>query len=352
MEVAALEAFLSEREQRHLFSGVGLITQGERELWSGVYGLASRAWGVPNTLDTRFDTASVTKLSTAVAALQLVDQGKLTLNTRVIERLGLRDTTISPEVTLYHLLTHSSGIGDDAEEEAGERYEDVWLTRTSYLVRETADFLPQFVHKAPNFPPGQRCRYNNVAYILAGLLIEQASGQSYRDYVRQHVFAPAGMADSDFYAMDQVIPRVAEGADPILDEAGALTGWKRNIYSYPPIGSPDGGAHVTAADLDRFLRQVKAGRLLSPALTAAYFTPQVAYRPHGDGHRWAGLGLWFHVDGTGRVVYAEKEGYNAGTSAIVRHYPAQDLNVVMLSNLAEGVWAPLKLAHGLVMSGQ
>lgn len=346
----SLDVYFRERAQAHQFSGVALITQGEQALWSGAYGQASRAWGVPNTLDIRFDTASITKLFTAVAALQLVDQGHLALDTRVIERLGLRDTTISPAVTLYQLLTHSSGIGDDAEEEADERYEDLWLTRSSYLVRETKDFLPQFVHKPPNFPPGQGCRYNNVGYILAGLLIEQASGQPYRDYVRQHVFRPAGMADTDFFAMDRAQARVAEGADPLLDAAGTLTGWKRNIYSFPPIGSPDAGAHVTAADLDRFLRQAKVGRLLSPALTEAFFTPQVVHSAQGDGHLWAGLGLWFQVDRAGRVVYAEKEGINAGVSGVIRHYPGPDLNVVLLSNMENGVWAPLKHVHAQIQN--
>ena len=346
-----LDTYFHQREQQDLFSGVILITQSDRTVWSRAYGYASRAWRVPNTLDMRFDTASITKLFTAVAALQLVDQGKLRLDTRVIPQLGLRDTTISPEVTLYQLLTHSAGIGDDADEEDGERYEDLWLTRTSYLVRETADFLPQFVHKPPNFAPGQGCRYNNAGYLLAGLLIEQASGLPYRDYVRQHVFGPAGMADSDFFAMDRAHPNVAEGADPVHDEAGHLTGWKRNIYSYPPIGSPDGGAHVTAADLDRFLRQVRAGRLLSPTLTEAFFTPQVKHRAQDGGHQWAGLGLWFQVDAAGQVVFYEKDGINAGTSGNVRHYPAQDLTVVMLSNMEEGAWAPLRVIHQRVVAG-
>jgi hypothetical protein len=122
------------------------------------------------------------------------------------------------------------------------------------------------------------------------------------------------------------------------------------MFSYPPIGSPDAGAHVTAADLDRFVRQVKAGRLLSPALTEAFFTPQVAHSPQGDGHLWAGLGLWFQVDGGGQVVYAEKEGINAGVSGVVRHYPGADLNVVLLSNMEAGVWAPLKHVHALIQN--
>jgi CubicO group peptidase (beta-lactamase class C family) len=346
-----LDPYFRDLEQQHRFSGVVLITQGGRTRWSGAYGLAARAWRVPNTLDTRFDTASITKLFTSVAALQLVDQGRLALDTRVIPQLGLTGTTLSPEITLHQLLTHSSGIGDDAEEENGESYEALWQSRTSYMIRTTADFLPQFIDKPANFPPGQGCRYCNVGYLLAGLLIEQASGLPYRDYVRQHLFAQAGMAHTDFYAMDRVEANVAEGADPLRDEAGQVTAWKRNIYSFPPIGSPDAGAHVTAADLDRFLQQMKAGRLLSPALTDAFFTPQVSHSAQDGGTLWAGLGLWFQRDQAGQVVYYEKEGINAGVSGAIRHYPAHDLTVVILSNMEAGAWKPIKRIHAEVLAG-
>jgi CubicO group peptidase (beta-lactamase class C family) len=340
-----LDLYFQRLEQEHRFSGVALITRGGSALWSGAYGQASRAWQVPNTLDTRFDTASITKLFTAIAALQLVDQGRLSLETRAIPQLGLTGTTLSPEITVRQLLTHSSGIGDDADEESGESYEALWQTRTSYLVRMTADFLPQFIHKPPNFPPGQGCRYCNVGYLLVGLLIEQASGLSYRDYVCKHVFGPAGMAQTGFFAMDRAEANVAEGADPVRDEAGQVTAWKRNIFSFPPIGSPDAGAHVTAGDLDRFIRQVKAGRLLSPALTEAFFRPQVLHSEGDGGQLWAGLGLWFRLDPDGQVVYAEKEGINAGVSGVVRYYPALDVNVVLLSNMEDGVWAPRREIH-------
>ena len=91
--------------------------------------------------------------------------------------LGLEGTVISPDVTVRHLLTHTSGIGDDADEEAGESYEEVWRDRPNYSVREAVDFLPQFVHRAPNFAPGQGCRYNNCGYVLLGLMVERATGR-------------------------------------------------------------------------------------------------------------------------------------------------------------------------------
>jgi CubicO group peptidase (beta-lactamase class C family) len=103
-----------------------------------------------------------------VATLQLVERGAFGLDTSVIGYLELEGTTISPAVTPYHLLTHTSGIADDADEEAGERYEDLWVSQPNYSVTETADHLSHFVTKPPNFAPGQGCRYCNCGYVLLG----------------------------------------------------------------------------------------------------------------------------------------------------------------------------------------
>ena len=93
-----------------------------------------------------------------MTTLQLVEHGAFALDTPVIGYLGLEETGISTAVTPHH-LTHTSGIADDADEEAGERYEDLFLERPNYSVMETADYLPQFVGKPPNFAPGGGCRY-------------------------------------------------------------------------------------------------------------------------------------------------------------------------------------------------
>lgn len=347
-----LEQYFRELEEQDLYSGVVLIAQGARELFTGAYGFASRAWKIRNILDTRFDTASITKLFTAVATLQLIDQKHLAFDTGVVDFLNLQDTAVSRDATVFHLLTHSSGIGDDADEEAGESYEALWKNKPNYAVTETADFLPQFIHKPPNFPPGQGCRYCNCGYLLLGLLIEKISGMKYRDYVRQNVFARAGMRHSDFFRMDRVHENVAEGNDPLKDDAGHIAGWKKNIYSFPPIGSPDGGAHVTANDLDRFLRVVKAGEMLSPVMTETFFTPQVPHRTLEGGVEKYGYGLEFLVNPAGQVVFCGKEGINAGVSGLVRYYPKEDLNVVLLSNMENGAWEPARKIHELVIAGQ
>ena len=208
-------------------------------MYSRAFGYAGRAWDIKNTLDIRFDTASMTKLFTTVAILQLIDKKLVSFETRVIEYLGLEGTKISNDVNVFHLLTHTSGIGDDCEEENGEQYEDLWRTKPNYSVRNTEDFLPQFIYKEPNFAPGQGCRYCNCGFVLLGLMIEKATSVSYRDYIREHIFEKTKMSHSGFFDMRQVNRMVAEGSDPIINEDGKIEGWKRNIYSYPPIGSPE-----------------------------------------------------------------------------------------------------------------
>lgn len=346
-----LRHYFEELEAGERYSGVALLTRGEHVLFGGAYGYASRAWKIRNTLETRFDTASLTKLFTATAVLQLIDTGRLSFDTRAVETLGLRDTTISPDATVYHLLTHTSGIGDDADEEAGESYEDLWKTRPAYIVRQTADFLPQFVHKPANFSPGQGCRYCNCAFVLLGLMIEQASGLSYREYVQRHVFAPAGMQNSGFFALDEVNENLAEGCDPRRDAAGQISGWKKNIYSFPPVGSPDSGAYVTAADLDRFLRALQAGQLFSAALRDSMLKPHVFHGAGKTERRFFSYVLEFSLDTEDRVVFYQKDGINSGVSAIMRYYPDRDINVVLLANMEEGVWQPVRHIHEQVQSG-
>jgi CubicO group peptidase (beta-lactamase class C family) len=338
----AVEALLRELEAEDRFSGVVGVKQGDRELLLDAFGYASRTWSVPTTVETRFDTASITKLFTAVATLQLVEQGAFALDTSAIGYLGLEGTGISPAVTPYHLLTHTSGIADDADEEAGERYEDIFLERPNYSVTETADYLPQFVGKPPNFAPGEGCRYCNVSYVLLGLMIERATGTTYRAYVTEHVFARAGMTRSGFFQMDVVEPDVAEGVEGIEDERGGVVEWRRNIYSYPPIGGPDGGAHVTVGDLLRFHSAVTEGRLLGPALTAELLSPKARHSARGAGSHVMGFGFEFETDADDVVRCYWKEGVNVGVSGMLRHYSTKDITFAVLAVGENAAWRPIK----------
>jgi CubicO group peptidase (beta-lactamase class C family) len=335
LDFSGLDSYLTAQTADADFAGVVLVCSGDDVLFSGAYGPASRRWPVPVTEETRFDVASVTKLFTSVAVLQQVAAGSLDLDASIAEHVDLSGTTISDRVTLRHLLTHTSGIADDADEEAGESYEALWRDRPNYAVTRTQDFLPQFAHKPPVFAPGEGCRYCNCGYVLAGLALEGATGTPYREQVEKSVFAPAGMTRSGFFDMRDAEPDVAEGWE--RDDAGR---WQRNVYSYPPIGSPDGGAHCTAADLVRFLRAVRAGTLLPPDLTELFLSPQVLHHTRDSAEVHYGFGLSFLVaDGVVRSMF--KEGVNSGASAFVAHRPQHDVDFAIVSATEDGAWGPL-----------
>lgn len=325
MDTTGLDAFLADQE----FNGVVVVRKAGGVIFERASGLASRRWNVPNTLETRFDIASITKLFTSVAVLQQVEKGNLDMELSIHHYVDLEGTRIPIEVNLLHLLTHTSGIADDVDEEAGESYAQLFADTPNYSFVQTADYLTQFVNKEPNADPGVDCEYSNAGYILAGLAVERATASEYRQYVFDEVFGPAGMSDSGFYDRRDAAPRVAEGWDRA--DSGR---WESNIYNSPPIGSPADGAHATASDLLRFLDAVRDGTLLGTEYTEEFFSPQVEH----DEETFYGFGLEFDMneDGTVRSYYSD--GINAGASGILRHYLDDDVDIVVLSNDEDGAW--------------
>lgn len=325
---------------RDSYSGSILIAQNADITFSAANGLANRDHSIHNKVDTRFDTASVTKVFTAVSILQLVQAGKLRLQDKITELLEpeLQDTQIAKDVTIEHLLTHTSGIADDADEEAGEDYSALFLHKPNYSIRNCVDFLPQFAFKEPVFKAGTSVRYNNCAFVLLGLAIEKITGTGYREYVTEHVFEPCAMDRSCFQAKDEICPDTAEGYFALMDGNGSFCGWKKNIYSYPPIGTPDGGAYTTVMDLHRFWRAIQCGTLLTPEYSAMLTQPQCAFtRPSEFGVTCYGYALEF-IKANDGIFCIYKEGVNNGVAAMLSYYPQLGMNVNLLSNQDGALW--------------
>lgn len=310
------------------FTGVVDVRCGGDVLVQHASGLASPRWGVANTLDTRFDVASISKLFTSVAVLQLVAAGRLDLDRSIHEYVDLTGTTIDASVTLRHLLAHTSGIADIAEEDDGEDYAEVFRAVPCHTVVTARDFLPLFATKPSHFAPGSAVRYCNAGYIVAGLAVEHASGRDFRDHVETEVLAPAGMTRSGYFDKRYAVADLAEGFDPTED--GRL---EQNLYAYPPRGAPDGGAFCTAGDLHAFLAALREHRLLPADLTDQFFTPQVADVEGGGGQ---GFGLVFNDLG----YY--KDGESEGASGIVSHISVLNADIVILSNTRDGAWPLLR----------
>ncbi|WP_077299808.1 serine hydrolase domain-containing protein [Virgibacillus pantothenticus] len=334
-----IESVFNHYVETKNFSGVGLVKQGEDILYHAAHGYAHKGFLVKNRVDTKFDTASITKVFTATAMLMLVDQQLLSLHDRLEDIIDIGKGKLSKDITIYHLLTHTSGIADDADEEAGESYEAIWEEIPNYSVREATDYVAQFIDRQPNFMPGEGCRYNNAGFILLGLVIEAISGRNYRDFVKEHIFDVVEMKHTNFYAMDETVENAAEHYTSITDANKQIIGYRKNIYSYPPIGSADAGALTTASDLDQFIRHLSTGKLLSESLTQEMLTPKELYRKHEQVTEWKGYGLEFLIlNTTNDLVYMQKDGINAGVSCIMKYYPDKDITIIILANQDTDVW--------------
>ncbi len=338
-----IQAICENHAQNHRFSGVCLVKRGNEALFSGAYGYANRAFCIPNQLDTRFDAASVTKIFTAAAVLALVENGQLRLDDNIADVIDLRGTRIPGDVTIHHLLSHTSGIADDADEESGESYADLFIDHPNYAIRKCADFLPNFAYKKPNFKAGTAYRYNNCAFILLGLAMEKATGMDCRDYMAERIFEPCAMADTAFCAMDDINANTAEGYVARCGGDGAFLGWKKNIYSYPPMGTPDGGVYTTAEDLHAFTRALCAGKVLGRPYTDMLLRPQCAFvraarwnAAPGTRVRYGYAFEFIEIDGEIFCMY--KDGQNSGVAAAHAYYPAGGVTVSILANQDCNVW--------------
>ena len=322
------------------FFGVVLVSDSEGEdVFARCCGYANRSWKVPNRRDTRFRIASVSKMHTAAAILQLVERGLLSLDAGIVELLDLEDTQISKEVTIRHLLTMTSGIADWIDESSTSRWNWETLKRTTplYLLREAADYLPLFVNRQPCFPPGESWAYCNANFVLLGMTIEKASGLPYADYMRRNIFFPAGMADTDFLPADAAADRVAEGYVPILSDDRNLVGWKSNVYDLTIEGGADGGSTSTADDLIRFAQLLRQGRIIGPSLLDEMLTPAVEtpFSPQLGYRWWYGYGIEIVSDMNGRIIRWGHGGEEAGVSCRLHHYPNSGLDVAIMGNATE-----------------
>jgi CubicO group peptidase (beta-lactamase class C family) len=180
------------------------------------------------------------------------------------------------------------------------------------------------------------------------LMIEKATNLSYFDYIRQNIFAQAGMTQSDFPDLDDVHPNVAEGYVPIRDENGAIIRWRKNIYSTTAGGAADGGSTSTLDDLIRFSRALRTGRLCSKESVKSMLTPKV---DAGDeGNNWMyDFGCFLLLDEDSQVIRWGHTGEEDGVSCRLEYYPAHKLDVVVLGNQSSCAGGVLSDIHELIM---
>lgn len=258
--VRLLSDEIDRRAAADTFSGVLVAEQNGRRLIEKAAGLADRERGLPVTLDTRFQIASIGKAFTQVVLHQLVAEGKLDLDAPLAKALsGYPNRDVAARVTLRQLRDHTAGLGDFLDALYSPRGRA--LADPSAL----ADYLPLFAAEPLLFEPGSKQRYSNSGYLVLGLAIEHATKKSYFDAVRERVFEPAGMGASGWAPVKESVPGRAIGY--FRPERGGEL--RSNVPFERGRGSSAGGGYSTAGDLLRFAAALEAGKLLpanAPAL--------------------------------------------------------------------------------------
>jgi CubicO group peptidase (beta-lactamase class C family) len=329
------QAFADELAQRAAagaFSGAVLVANDGQLLLQQGYGMADRKRGVANTAQTRFPIASLGKMFTAVAIAQLVEQDELSFTDPIGKYALGFPPEIADKVTIHHLLTQTSGMGDAALRRRPDRPQPP---------RTLAGLLARIVTAPLRFRPGSRFGYSNDGFIVLGAILERLTRQRYADHVREHIFQPAGMTASDIgvYKPSQV-PGMAHGyvlvdreGRPVRPGSGqgstAPSGSLRDNDEVQ-VGNPSGGGWSTVGDLLKFAQALTRHRLLGPTLTDAVLAGKVDTNRPGAGEDKYGYGFSDQRINGVRIV-----GHNGGTpgyEAQLDVYPGRGDVVVMLTN--------------------
>lgn len=252
--VGEIRALLAKVKEKDWYSGTVLVAKGPNILLTDFAGEASKAFHVPNTIDTKFNLGSMNKMFTSVAVARLVEAGKLSFGDPIgkwVDETWL-PKDVTAKITVRHLITHTSGLGS--------YFNETYMKSSRALFRDLDDYKPLIKDDRPAFDPGERFQYSNTGMFLLGVVIEKVTGEDYFEHIRKTVYAPSGMKDSDSFEMDYPVENLAIGYSP--DFRSPLK-WQNNLYKHVIKGGPAGGGFSTVKDLHRFALALLADRLIS-----------------------------------------------------------------------------------------
>lgn len=302
---------LTDLAQKDQFSGTVLVAKGDKVIFEFAAGEANKKTQAKNTLDTRFNLGSMNKMFTATAMLQLAEKGKLTLQDAIGKYL---DTTwlpraISEKVTVHHLFSHTSGIRDV--------FWELFPKAPRAQFWQLAGYKPFTKTFTLATEPDATWAYNNAAMLLAGIVIEQVAGMNYFDYVRQHIYGPAGMRHTGVFEIDDHPEKVAIGYVPQANGS-----YQDNINTPFTLGSPAGGGYSTTPDLHKFALALQSGKLVSAASRDQLFTD----------YRGRQYGYGFEVRQTSAGKVLGHGGGAFGLNAVEYILPVKGYVIVVMAN--------------------
>lgn len=304
---ARFDQIAKARVEAKQFMGNVLVAKGDQVLFEKSYGSANLEWNVSNTAESKFRIGSVTKQFTAACILLLEERGKLKTDD-LVSKYVPKTPPAWAKITIYHLLTHTSGIPNFTSFPEYERFQTQPTTPEK--------LLGFFRDKPLDFEPGSKWNYSNSGYEVLGYVVEKVTGQTYQHFLDENIFKPLNMTDSGYDSNSRVIPRHAYGYTP-GPHGIAVAGYVDMTVPYAA-----GALYSTTRDLLKWERALFGGRLLQPASLKKMTTPFK--------HDY-GCGLFITtVNGHKRIEHA---GGIQGFNSELVYWPDEKMTVVVLANL-------------------
>lgn len=320
--LAWLDGYIDRLVADEDLSGSILIAREDQPILERTFGYADALRTRPVSTDTRFNLASGNKMFTALAVASLVEEGRLDYEATLGRFFpDFPDPDFADHVTVGHLLSHTSGIGDYWTQE----YEAAWDEI------DALDELLPFVYAAgTSFEPGTRFEYSNSNFLLAGLIIERVTGQNYFDFVRDRIYEPLGMAHSGSFVRASQNGSLAE---PLVRDED--DGW--TAADQPLRGSSAGGGYSTARDVLRFVRGLVEGEVVSQATLSTMLR-----RANQGLDAPMAYGYGFILSNEGGMRSFGHGGTAPGTNFELRYFPSEQLTLVLFSNQDNGAYDDLR----------
>jgi CubicO group peptidase (beta-lactamase class C family) len=315
--IELVEDIMERLIKRNVFSGAVLVARDDRILLTRAGGEASKRFHVPNNVETKFNIGSMNKMFTSTVIVQLAEKGIISFDdpiSKYVDESWL-PKKITSKITIHHLLTHTSGLGN--------YFNETFSSGSRALYRNVEDFKPLVKGDNPAFKSGERFQYSNTGMLILGVVIESVTGQSYFHYIRNNIYEPAGMKDTDSCEMDYPVENLAIGYSP---DGESEYGWQNNLFKHVVKGGPAGGGYSTVGDLHRFARALQQGKLVSEE------SLQAMWKDHsGEGYGY-GFGI---EEGPGGKVVGHSGGF-AGINGNLDMFLDKGYVVAVLSNVDNG----------------
>ena len=315
---ARIDTFMQRATEYGQFNGAILVIDNGERVYERAFGEANLEWHVPNTVDTRFEIASMTKPMTAIAVMQLVQEGRVRLDGKVSEYLPEYPPETGQRITVRQLLEHTSGLQQDIG------FIDDPLVAAINADMLSNDSLVALISRRPlRFEPGTSYGYSSDGYAVLGAIIEHVTGRSYWDALRERVLQPAGMSETGISVLRPIVPRRASGYAQTLD----------GYENAPHIGvTPAGGLYSTLGDLERFDQALYGDALVNEESKELLF----ALRPVITAYGWKTSEDTLPGVATRRVL--RTTGGLPGFGAVMVRVPSLRRTIILLTNVRTMTW--------------